>query len=248
MSLHLKRRSTPSHKKSPQVAITGRFVSEWRAPVGSSSVPSAQELEALGLFEARSVLVQELERAFEHPAAADKERIRYIVALSATTRFMQRLRVPLRLVDQLSELTMALCDLNDGIVAEFLSPAERHNRPGISSRIWERRAYLALAVDVLVQAGHSRRAACQYVASKSKSLDKLISVNAGTPASALATWYSNLTRGKVKNARAVSVFEDRANLIGMTVKWIGSDNPKDVARDLIAFAERSWASRQKPTS
>lgn len=263
-----KRKSTPQATTYPRKfgalypgPASGSLTMQWGAFLGTTTIPSAEEQVrlcfseiGLRLLRARETLVDELEAAFDRRMQpldkrmphSESERLRFALALNAVGKFLQEARVPLELVAFLSSLGSDLLDYSAGLQPKVLDPPPVQNRRGDGSRDWQARAGLALAVEVLVRGGLSRRTAAQYVAARSTIMDSLMSKNAATASSALEGWHKGLSNRKVTSRAAISVFEGRDEAIDHAASWIGSRDPQRLAAYLIAFAETLWAPGQKP--
>jgi len=226
----------------------------WSAPADRvTNLPSIRELFFERQYSKSCVDRAELILDLERMAHADKDklpaddRFRYVMSLRAIVIHLERIGIDAKTSIMLSDLMTALNDLNHGIVAHFLKPRERLNRPPDSSLMWMARCSYVIAVNVLtVNAGMSIVSACEYVARTSGAVDRVAAARTVSVPNALRKWHTAFLNDEVKNDLAANSFKNRFSFVREVVRHLGSNNPRAIADHIIGYADE--LSSQKPPS
>jgi hypothetical protein len=148
-------------------------------------------------------LAERLSRAFTAAPVVGDERHRYVNALLAIANFFDGLGLFDTYAEKFATLAAALNDLDNGIVRGILKPAHIANRIPDPIEVWVGRAYVAIAIDALIEAGNNPDEAKLFIQAREYS-----------PLSALATkkadnlWTAGLEwRYRIKNDVAQKVFD-----------------------------------------
>jgi hypothetical protein len=157
-------------------------------------------------------LDDELADAFESdPERKDveRERARYIHAITAMSNFLRANNAPLTYTQQLLRLAGALSDLNEGKTDALLKQSTYGSlNAGDTTAEWIGRAHAALGMDVLVAAGETRKKAAE----KAKK-----TIGADADVKTLISWYDQFRKSpeksKTRNLLARAMFENGRSLI-----------------------------------
>ncbi|WP_363347158.1 hypothetical protein [Methylocystis echinoides] len=162
---------------------------------------------------------------------------RFTGALRSRKRFVHALREIVDYLDangvhpliclELNELALGLIELDRGTVRHFLKPSKAGGKTVDPDDIWRARAFLAIAVDLKVIEGSSRRAAAREIAALTKSLAGVVSKPAsgslkvgGNYAAALEKWHAAFEKEQVSSRGALLVFNDRQRVADIYRKKI----------------------------
>jgi hypothetical protein len=170
------------------------------------------------------------------------KRVRLIHALQAIAEFYQELGCNKSLKWDFHHLALALNDLNQGTVDPLLEPIKTGGTKKLNaSRVWCARAYVALGIRTLVKTGLTREQAAKQAARKFPAIRKLAQINRRMPASTevkILSWLDDLNkgqRGKIKNAQALSIFENGLQLL----EPLSGDGLLEVAERWFELATKS---------
>jgi hypothetical protein len=139
----------------------------------------------------------------------ERERARYVHALTAMSNFLRANNAPLTYTQQLLRLAGALSDLNEGKTDALLKQSTYGSlNAGDTTAEWIGRAHAALGMDVLVAAGETRTKAAEKA-------NKAIGIEANVKT--LVNWYDQFRKSpeksKIQNLLARAIFENGRSLI-----------------------------------
>jgi hypothetical protein len=174
--------------------------------------PSAEDY--LAILAARAeILLPVLSRAFDSDAAPEQERSRYVLALYGLANFLSGWNGSDHYSDKLMELASALDDLDDSIQPPLLTPVPTRNgksggrRPEPSAKM-RARAFVALALDVLLKGGQGRQDADAHISrSRYKALERLCDKRSPNIASSAREWRNAFSAGDIRDREAVAIFQ-----------------------------------------
>ena len=141
-----------------------------------------------------------------------RTRERYVAALYLTAEFFKEIGFPPQIYAELIEFTHALKELDRGTIRDFLRPFKAETRPTDASDIWQARAFVAIAVETMTDAGFGVREACRRIAECFPRLKGTLAPNSKAFAFAVGGWHSRLSNGTVKDAIASGTWRDRAEV------------------------------------
>lgn len=171
-----------------------------------------------------------------------RDRARYATAIGALFKLFARLKFNRIVVENFLELSLALFELDHGIVRDFLKPNKAGSRPPDPGDIWVIRAYIAIALDIVACDPDPRA----HVSEAAKHIAKGLGILAHvlTPdspgqhrdgkvrpesdrfADAMIAWRKKFLRKEAPDERAQSIFDNRERLA------------VEVAQDMIARGEQ----------
>ena len=161
----------------------------------------------MSLEEKFARLAEKLNAAFNADPITGVERHRYIYALLAVANFLEGIQPTEIYADKFATLAAALNDLDQGIVRPDLKARHVENRIPDSTEVWLGRALVAVSLEALVMAGHTRKSAAKYIEEADRSLSALATKKAKRLGSAAWGWHSEFRRDRIKNQSAKKVFE-----------------------------------------
>lgn len=162
--------------------------------------------DAIVVWQHLKILTQGLRIAFrdlEKQRDAHTMRHRYIAALMRIADFVKGTGMGGHIAVSMSELAMALSELDLGIVYPVLRPQKRSNRPPDPGLIWIERARLVCAYELLRASGLTSRAAFKRIREYGNAFDILLerSEHRGRAAleNSLPSWRKAFKAGKVQS-------------------------------------------------
>jgi hypothetical protein len=147
-------------------------------------------------------LAKKLSSAFDAYIATGEERHRYMYALLAVANFLEGIQLIEIYAYKFAGLAAALNDLDYGIVRPVLRAAHVENRTPDSTEVWLGRALVAVSLEALLMAGHTRKSAAEYIEKAYRSLSKLATKKATRLGTAAWGWHYEFRRDRVKNQSA----------------------------------------------
>jgi len=165
---------------------------------------------------------QEIEQIFFVRALdeyAAKSRARYSAAL-AQIAFLFRKYGNIGAAGEITDLAVALSDLDLGIVRHFLKPGKFSARPMESSDVWLTRVQVVIAINQLVRENWTIRRVCGHVVKTYPMLAKYLAPNSENPAGLFAKWYSEVLANKIKHPAVSSAWQDRNDLISKVAELL----------------------------
>lgn len=151
----------------------------------------------------------------DKPEIAKRNRGRYSLFLIELSKFLKSINYSKLARGELVEIALALRELDNGTVRDFLKPSyspQKQEHPGDK---WGFRVQFCIAVEWLCQNGHSRKEACKKISLVAKPLIGFIAPNSADIASTIENWHRQLDRGKVRNEVAKSSFANGETLVQM---------------------------------
>jgi hypothetical protein len=211
------------------------FAHGWHPDVAAKT-RRAFELEALiAAFDSELAAI-----FFTRPDEAPRTRNRYGAALVRIVEFMGATGFSDTVRGELVELAAALDELDSGIVRHFLQPTKWENRGADSSDIWVARAMVAIAADLAIESGDSRKGVAREIARQQPLLGPLLQGRAESLAGAVESWHRLFLADRIKSDVAREVFrhrQDFANdVIGKPVANASVSERGDVYRNAMAHA------------
>lgn len=189
-----------------------------------------------------SDLALSLERAFFTPVDGmiPRARERYIIALGALTKYLNTTSIKPGVTREIQELIFALMELEDGRVREMLKPKKSGGRNRDPGDIWQARAYLAIAVESLIDARVEKGGALDRIIGGFGYLeDLLLSTGNGTFRGALAKWHQDFVARVGCEERAQETFNRREDIIFETRCRLNTNDPDLIAADICYWAAMS---------
>lgn len=187
--------------------------------------------------------IAELERGLEHVffsgVSFDKpprDRRRIVSALELIAAHLAKQGVAPFLVAELNRFRSALEDLDRGTVHYSLVHTPAGNRPVLGSEIWEARAYVAVAIDVLLGCGDSKAVAAKKVFVGLGPLVTVIAPDAATDGRAASDWHRKFTTRQCKDPRAQEIFDTREGFLQFLSRETGGLRGEKLALEVIRHA------------
>jgi hypothetical protein len=153
-------------------------------------------------------LAERLSRAFTAAPVVGDERHRYVNALLAIANFFDGLGLFDTYAEKFATLAAALNDLDNSIVRGILKPAHIANRIPDPIEVWVGRAYVAIAIDALIEAGNNPDEAKLFIQAREYSpLSALATKKADNLWTAGLEWRYRFRQNRIKNDVAKKVFD-----------------------------------------
>jgi hypothetical protein len=153
-------------------------------------------------------LAERLNRAFTAAPIVGDERHRYVNALLAIARFFDGMGPFDTYAEKFATLAAALNDLDSGIVRPVLKPRPVENRIPDPTEVWLGRAYVAIAIEALINAGNKTDEAKHFIQAREYSpLSVLATKKADNLWTAGQEWRYQFRQNRVKNDVAQKVFK-----------------------------------------
>lgn len=153
-----------------------------------------------------------------------RHRSRYAAVFGEIAKYMRASGFSNSVVGEVVEFTLALYELDDGTVRDFLRPTTKRGRPSDAGDVWAARAHVAIAIDAIMKNGLTRADACRRLAHDFGFLAPALSPSSskGEFATAMANWHSAFSEGAVADIRSQEMYKNRQELFarGMTVENI----------------------------
>lgn len=217
-------------------------------------------------FAWRPELVERVKRAFEleglikafdegideilfsgSPENPPRTRHRYISALSMLCHFMEAVGFSRIVIGEIVDFTHGLIELDHGTIRHFLRANPSGQKPIDANDLWVTRATISIAVDFLIEEGISRKSACRDIAQSIGVIELIVAKDTRNFASAIERWHRSFKSGAIKSKQALSMFQNRENLIDSYVDQFGLTDRAQAkalaARKQIEFSVflASWA-------
>jgi hypothetical protein len=201
-------------------SVQGKVTCQWAAPV------------QWGL----ELLASELHWAFgaEPSKYVKRDRIRVYEALTAVARFLGKFGMDPYGYEFL-ELSIALQDLEAGVPRAFFVPSARKGRPEDSSHLYMCRAYVAVAVECLVQGNWQRRKAAKWIESEYGFLADFLAPTSKNFAGTVEAWHKRFSGNKILNPFGRQVYNTESEAIPMIAGWLKRDGFPDVATGAAGY-------------
>ena len=156
----------------------------------------------------------------------NRTRAAYAAAIGRLAEFCIAIGFRKQIAGELIEFAQALDELDTGTVRPFLKPAKAQNRANDPGDVWAARTQVAIAVDVLIEAGAERSAACRAIVETYPPIIPLLArakvgpsrKSVENPAETIAGWHKRLKAGQVKPLIAQISWADRMKLVEATGK------------------------------
>jgi hypothetical protein len=153
-------------------------------------------------------LAERLNRAFTAAPIVSDERHRYVNALLAIAKFFDGMGLFDTCAQKFATLAAALNDLDNGIVRPVLKPKPVENRIPDPIEVWVGRAYVAIAIEVLINAGNKTDEAKLFIQAREYSpLSVLATKKADNLWTAGLEWRHRFRQNRIKNVVAKKVFD-----------------------------------------
>ncbi len=197
-----------------QWSTQGSVTCQWAAPV------------QWGL----EILAGDLQWAFgsEQSKYVKRDRIRIYEALTAVARFLGKFGMD-QCGYEFLELSIALQDLDAGVPRQLFVPSARKGRPEDSSHIYMCRAYVAVAVECLVQNGWARRRAAKWIKSEYGFLSDFLAPTSRNFAGTIEAWHKAFSGDKIVNPYGGLIYKIEVEAIPLITSWMKRDGFSDVA-------------------
>jgi len=169
---------------------------------------------------------------------AVRSRPGYLSAISTLVKFLEFMDFSGPVVLEWLELGVGLAELDRGSVREFLASPEpgRAIDPGDT---WFIRCYVSMAVDVLIHSGMSRPAAAAHIAKSHPFLGMFTNTKKNNLAGTISRWQRQFASNEVKDYRAQSSYNNRAELFSLVIQSlepvVSGDN---VAKSVTSYLLR----------
>lgn len=153
-------------------------------------------------------LLANLQTAFERPDRNATEQDRFMLALRRVSEFLDAIGAPMHYGTRFGELAFAIGDLEQGSVAPLLRPTSfgRGRAPDSSAR-WMGRAWVAVAMQALIQGGAGHKQAARKIIQLEPEVTRLARVNReGRAWEPLLYWESAFRNHKVNNQGAARLY------------------------------------------
>jgi len=161
-------------------------------------------------------LQQGLEYAFFHGVSLEsppRDRRRVVLALELIAAHLAKQGIAPFLVAELFWFRSALEDLDKGTVHYSLAHKPAGNRPVLGGDIWEVRAYVAIAIDLLCGGGDSKSVAAKKVFMGLGPLAAVIAPGAAADGRAASDWHRKFAAQQCKDRRAQAIFDTREGFL-----------------------------------
>ena len=194
-------------------------------------------------------LLNELREIFDSKPqmGAAAARNRQAAALSYIADLLVSLGLERSHWNEMMQLVNALNDLNDGTVAPLLQPVFVSNRPRDTTDVWLGRTQVALAFELLRQAGHSRNSAIEFINRRQKHILHLLTGKTKHAGKRAANWHWQLLRAQVGSSKVLDAFEIGLHYVSKRVDEGLNIEEADVEADrmlkndeLIWFVSDTW--------
>jgi hypothetical protein len=207
-----------------------------RAPAALATLPRPAEV----LVRHVCVLLNNLDRAVQagagEPLSPRKERERYIWLLRHLSIFIRAIGTREQ-ANILSDLALALADLDNGIKAPLLKATTFNAQ---SSKTWRARANVAAGIVALLRLGMTRDDAAKYALENYPRIDRLVGKKSEDPRQAVLSWYDEFTgkrsNRRMKNSVAIDVFSVTTEILATLPEH---SNIQKVADRCFQIASRS---------
>lgn len=190
-------------------------------------------------FEDLAQLQAGLEHAFfsdVSEARPPRDRARIVEALDLITLHFAKQSLPPFLLHELLRFTTALKNLDRGTAHYSLERKKPANRPMLSGDLWEARAHVALAVDIMIEGGMIKKDALAIIESNYGFLADPLAPGAAKFGPLIAKWHEHLVAGSCKDADAQAFFRERQRYTEFLAAKIGSREPTRLAQEILKHA------------
>jgi hypothetical protein len=131
------------------------------------------------------------------------------------------------------DLAQGLSELDSGIVRHFLRPKQSGSKAVDPDNIWCARAFLSIAIDLLVSQGASRKDAARQIAAKVETWLPILTKSNGKYPSVLEKWYESFLKQTVKSRGALVLFNERQVRIDRYRDYLSSRTASDLVESRI---------------
>ncbi len=237
----------------PRLSYSGHQQWTWEIPFKGWVETTGLVKEAFQFRAQIAVFSEEIDEILfsRAPELAKRNRSRYALALQRLTGFLGAIGFSKLVQGELVQLALALNELDNGIVRDFLKPSfvpRKAEHPGDK---WIFRAELSIAVHLLVHQGFSRKKASRLVAKCVEPTKLVIAPTVKTLHLAIESWHRQFSCNSVRNEIARSMFENGEQLVSATVEYLRNITQReptisDVAVEIALGAVSSaiWAATQ----
>jgi len=171
--------------------------------------PASDGMTTVGLRN----LSDQLEVALIEGDAPRRTREGYVAALVLIADFLEDVKFPVTIRDELLQLAAGLQELDRGTVRDFLKVLAAQNHPTDPSDVWQTRALIAIAVDQMMSGGLSKREAGRRITKWFSELKSVSGTKSDNFGSAVCDWHTRLTNGTVKDGAAIGTWNGKERLI-----------------------------------
>lgn len=206
----------------PRLSYSGHQQWTWEIPFKGWIATTGLVKEAFKFKAAISVFSEEIDAILfsRAPELAKRNRSRYALALQRIADFLGEIGFSKLAQGELVELALALNELNNGVVRDFLKPSfvpRKAEHPGDK---WSFRAQFSIAVELLCQNNLSRRKASRLIAIVADPVKLLVAPKAKDLSSIIESWHRQFSDGKVQNDLARNIFENGEQLVRVTAEHL----------------------------
>jgi len=218
-----------------------------RTSVGASFAPSGFQPASAAFaehiakkhFQEIAELEHGLDYAFFRNVSADsppRDRRRVVLALELIAAHLAKQGIAPFLVGELFWFRAALEDLDKGTVHYSLARNPSGSRPVLGADIWEIRAYVAVAIDVLCGGGDSKAVAGKKVFLGLGPLVDVIAPDVAADGRAATEWHRRFSARQCKVPRAQEIFDTREGFLLSLSKATGGIRGERLASEVIRHA------------
>ena len=172
--------------------------------------PASDGMTTVGLRN----LSDQLKVALIEGDAPRRTREGYVAALVLIADFLEDVKFPATIRDELLQLAAGLQELDRGTMKKTLGKVlAAQNHPTDPSDVWQTRAQIAIAVDQMMSGGLSKREAGRRISKWFSELKSVSGTKSNNFCSAVCDWHTRLTNGTVKDGAAIGTWNDKEALI-----------------------------------
>jgi hypothetical protein len=171
----------------------------------------------------------------------ERERRRYIFVLTHLSKFVQEIGGTSEQSRYISDLALALNDLDLGVVHPVLKSCEYGSgKRGDVSKLWRARGRVATGLEALIRSGMSRPEAAKSALKDFPHIKHLMTAKSKNPVSAVLSWNDDFCRGsgksRIKNREWADTLEVGTEFLNLCAGR--PDDLKRLARNLFHLASR----------
>jgi hypothetical protein len=140
-------------------------------------------------------------------------RAKYIDTLALVGQYLAKIDAGYDVAKHVTDLAIALSDLDDGIVDPALDPGTKVK--GDPSRVWRGRMWAALGMECLLKSGLTREKATQQAVARWPGLNCLLHGSGSGLRSSLLSWRDRFMNGEIRNSSARMAFKSVYGTLGL---------------------------------
>lgn len=165
-----------------------------------------------------------------------RDRTRMVQAMEVIFLHFAKQNIPPFLVHELMRFTSSLSDLDRGTVHYSLAPRKVRHRPMLSGDLWEARAHVALAVDIMVGGLMLKKQALAIIDKDYGFLADTLAGGASKFGALVGKWHQELVSGICADVGAQTFFAGRQRYIDFLANQLGTKDPNSLAQNVLKHA------------